>query len=78
MEFTVDDRSLYVMQTNPGRRTARAGVHIAIAMVHEQLINQREALLRVDADQMDYFQDQVIDPTHGACIACTLFLWFMS
>ena len=49
VEFTIEDRKLYMLQTRAGKRSGPAAVRIAAEMVDEGLIDRREALLRVDA-----------------------------
>jgi len=63
IEFTVENNTLYMLQTRTGKRTARAAVNIAVAMVGERLITEREALLRIDPKQMDFFTHSMIDAT---------------
>ena len=58
-EFTVEDEVLYFLQTRNGKRTGAAGLKIATDMVKEKLINEQEALLRVDPRSLD----QVLHPT---------------
>ena len=53
MEFTVERGKLYMLQTRSGKRTARAAVRTAVAMVHEGLIDKREALMRVEPAQVE-------------------------
>jgi pyruvate,orthophosphate dikinase len=48
IEFTVQDGTLYLLQTRSAKRTAPAAVRAAIEMVAEGLIDQREAVLRVE------------------------------
>ncbi len=48
MEFTIEDGKLYILQTRNGKRTAKAAVKIAVDLVHERLINEKEALLKVE------------------------------
>ena len=62
IEFTIQNGTLYILQTRSGKRTARAAVRIAVAMVQEGLITEREALLRIDAEQMTFFLHPMIDP----------------
>eukprot|EP00600_Ochromonadales_sp_CCMP1393_P015311 CAMPEP_0175033100 /NCGR_PEP_ID=MMETSP0005-20121125/21801_1 /TAXON_ID=420556 /ORGANISM="Ochromonas sp., Strain CCMP1393" /LENGTH=843 /DNA_ID=CAMNT_0016293659 /DNA_START=19 /DNA_END=2546 /DNA_ORIENTATION=+ len=64
IEFTVENGELYVLETRPAKRTARAAVRIAVEMVEEGLLTEREALLRFDPNQMDYFLNPVIDPSY--------------
>ena len=52
-EFTVQDGKLYMLQTRNGKRTGPAAVKIAVDMVGEGLITKKEAVLRVDPQQLD-------------------------
>ncbi|MFV0284832.1 MAG: pyruvate, phosphate dikinase, partial [Demequina sp.] len=65
MEFTIEDRKLYLLQTRNGKRTAAATVKIAVDMVDEGLITRDEALMRVEPDQLDALLHPAIDPNHG-------------
>ncbi|MDH3426850.1 MAG: pyruvate, phosphate dikinase [Gemmatimonadota bacterium] len=62
LEFTVEDGTLYLLQTRDGKRTARAAVRIAVEMVEEGLIGRREALLRVDPDRIEEVLHSTVDP----------------
>jgi pyruvate,orthophosphate dikinase len=62
IEFTVERGTLYLLQTRTGKRTAAAAIRIADEMVAEGLITQREAVLRVDAEQLDQLLHPIIDP----------------
>lgn len=53
MEFTIEQGKLYFLQTRNGKRTADAGLKIAVEMVEEGLITKEEALLKVDPKQLD-------------------------
>ena len=53
IEFTVQNKKLWMLQTRSGKRTAHAAVKIAVDMVNEKLINKNEALLRVDPASLD-------------------------
>lgn len=65
IEFTIENRVLHILQTRNGKRTARAGVTIAVGLVKERLISEREALLRIEAKQMDFFLHAMIDQEFG-------------
>ena len=52
-EFTVQDGKLYMLQTRNGKRTGPAAIRIAVEMVEERLISKKEAVLRVDPQQLD-------------------------
>ena len=62
MEFTVENGVLFILQTRTGKRTARAAVAIAVKMVEERLITEREAVCRIHPSQMDFFLHPMIDP----------------
>ena len=51
-EFTVQDGTLYMLQTRNGKRTGLAAVRIAIQMVDEGLITKDEAIFRVEPNQL--------------------------
>ena len=53
MEFTIQQGRLFLLQTRNGKRTGPAAVKLAIDMVNEGLISQREAIGRVTADLLD-------------------------
>ena len=61
-EFTVEDGVLYFLQTRNGKRTGTAALQIATDLVKEGLVNEQEALLRVDPRSLD----QVLHPTFVA------------
>ncbi len=62
IEFTVERGKLYLLQTRTGKRTSAAAVSIATEMVAEGMIDQRQAVMRVPADQLDQLLHPVIDP----------------
>ncbi|MDO4355751.1 MAG: pyruvate, phosphate dikinase [Clostridia bacterium] len=53
MEFTIEDGHLFMLQTRNGKRTAQAALKIAIDLVDEGMISEREAVLRVEPKQLD-------------------------
>ena len=53
IEFTIEQGKLWMLQTRVGKRTARAALKIAVDMVAEGLISREEAILRIDAEQLD-------------------------
>ena len=61
-EFTIERGTLYMLQTRRGKRTGPAAVKIACDMVKEKLINQREALLRVPANDLNQLLLPSFDP----------------
>jgi len=61
-EFTIQEGTLYMLQTRTGKRTTAAAVKIAVDMVKEKLINKNEALLRVEPASLDQLLHPRIDP----------------
>ncbi len=55
MEFTVENKKLWLLQTRDGKRTAQAAVRIAVELADEGLISKEEAVMRVTPDQIDFF-----------------------
>ena len=53
MEFTIENRQLYMLQTRNGKRTANAALKIAVDLVNEGMIDEEEAVLRVEPQQLD-------------------------
>jgi len=53
MEFTIENGKLYMLQTRNGKRTAVAALKIAIDLVNEGMIDEKEAVLRIDPKQLD-------------------------
>ena len=61
IEFTVEEGTLYLLQTRTGKRTAAAALRIAVDMVSEGLLAQEEAVARVDPAQLDQLLHPMID-----------------
>ena len=53
MEFTIEDKKLYMLQTRNGKRTARAAIKIACDLVDEGMITEKEALMQIDPKSLD-------------------------
>ena len=53
MEFTIERGKLYMLQTRNGKRTAQAALKVAVDLVREGMITKEEALLKVEAKQLD-------------------------
>jgi pyruvate, orthophosphate dikinase len=62
VEFTVEEGSLYLLQTRTAKRTAAAALKIAVDLVDEELISKDEAVVRIDPDQLDQLLHPTIDP----------------
>jgi pyruvate,orthophosphate dikinase len=61
IEFTVQNGTLYLLQTRTAKRTAQAAVRIAVEMVQEGFIDKREAVQRVEPAQIDQLLHPMID-----------------
>ncbi|OON93713.1 MAG: pyruvate, phosphate dikinase [Candidatus Epulonipiscioides saccharophilum] len=62
MEFTVEDKKLYFLQTRNGKRTAASALKIAVELVKEGMITEKEAVLRVEPKQLDQLLHPTFDP----------------
>jgi pyruvate,orthophosphate dikinase len=62
IEFTVQEGRFYILQTRSGKRTGRASVRIAVEMVREGMIDEKEALLRVSPEHVQSFLHPMVDP----------------
>ncbi|HUO46731.1 MAG TPA: pyruvate, phosphate dikinase [Acidimicrobiia bacterium] len=56
IEFTIEKGSLWILQTRAGKRTAHAAVRIAVDMAHEGVIDQAEAVRRVDPEALEQLE----------------------
>ena len=61
VEFTIENGKLYILQTRSGKRTAPASVKIAVDLVNEKLITQKEALLRIEPEKLDHLLHPTLD-----------------
>ena len=61
MEFTIEDGKLYILQTRNGKRTAKAGLKIAVDLVEEGEISEREAISRLEPNKLDSVLHPVLD-----------------
>ncbi len=62
IEFTIQDRRLWMLQTRNGKRTGVAAIRVAAEMFTEKLVNQEEALLLVEPEHLDQMLHDQIDP----------------
>ncbi len=53
MEFTIEDRHLYMLQTRNGKRTAKAALKIACDLVDEGMIDEKKAVAMIDPRNLD-------------------------
>ncbi|KAF0091318.1 MAG: pyruvate orthophosphate dikinase [Fusobacteria bacterium] len=61
MEFTIEDKKLYILQTRNGKRTAQAALRIAVELVEEKMITEEEAIMKVDPKQLDQLLHPAFD-----------------
>lgn len=63
LEFTVERGKLWMLQTRSGKRTAKAALRIAVELASEGLINEEEAVGRVEPAALDQLLHPTIDPS---------------
>ncbi len=61
IEFTVENKKLWMLQTRNGKRTANAAIKIAVDMVKEKLITKKDAILRIDPNTLDTLLHPTLD-----------------
>ena len=61
LEFTIEDKRLYILQTRNGKRTGHAAVRIGVEMVGEKLITKKEAVRRIPADSLAHLLAPIFD-----------------
>jgi pyruvate, orthophosphate dikinase len=62
IEFTIQQSKLYMLQCRVGKRTAFAAIKIAVDMVGEKLISEKEAISRIEPDQLNQLLRPIFDP----------------
>ena len=62
IEFTIEEGTLWMLQTRNGKRTGFAAVNIALDMVKERLITKEEAFLRIPAEDLSQLLAPIFDP----------------
>lgn len=62
MEFTIQEGKLWMLQTRNGKRTGAAMVKIAMDLLKEDLITEKEAILRIEPNKLDELLHPVFDP----------------
>ena len=72
-EFTIQDGKLYMLQTRNGKRTGPAAVRIAVEMQHEGLLTTKEALMRVEPEQLNQLLHPVLDESRPLKVLATGF-----
>ena len=61
VEFTVENKKLWMLQTRSGKRTSKSAVKIAVDMVKEKLISKKDAVLRIDPNSLDALLHPTLD-----------------
>ena len=62
IEFTIQENKLFMLQCRVGKRTGTAAVNMAMDMIKEKLIDEKTAVLRIDASQLDELLHPICDP----------------
>jgi pyruvate,orthophosphate dikinase len=62
IEFTIQDGRLWMLQCRVGKRTGTAALNMAMDMLKERLISDKEAVMRLSPNQMDELLHPIIDP----------------
>ena len=63
IEFTIQDKKLYMLQCRIGKRTGLAALQMAMDMLSEGMIDERTAVMRVSPSQLDEILHPILDPT---------------
>ena len=61
MEFTIENKKLYMLQTRNGKRTAAAAIKIACDLIDEKMITEQEAVMQIDAKSLDMLLHPTFD-----------------
>lgn len=62
IEFTIQEGKLYMLQCRAGKRTGTAALNMAMDMLHEGLIDEKKAVMRVDPVQLDELLHPIVNP----------------
>jgi pyruvate, orthophosphate dikinase len=71
IEFTVEEGTLYLLQTRTAKRTAAAALKAAVDMVDEGLISREEAVSRIEPGQLEQLLHPMLDPKAGYEVVAT-------
>jgi pyruvate,orthophosphate dikinase len=61
IEFTIEDNTLWMLQTRSAKRTGFAALRVAVDMVKEKIISKKDALLRIEADHLNQLLRPIFD-----------------
>ncbi len=62
IEFTIQNDKVWMLQTRSGKRTGKAAIRIAVEMVREGILNEKEAIMRVSPSHLDQLLHPMLDP----------------
>jgi pyruvate,orthophosphate dikinase len=62
IEFTIQKKKLWVLQTRNGKRTTNAAIKIAVDLVNEGVISKKEALIRINPESLEQLLHPTLDP----------------
>src|SRR5689334_16739404 len=71
IEFTVEEGTLYLLQTRTAKRTAASALKAAVEMVDEGLISREEAVARIEPGQLEQLLHPMLDPNSGYEVIAT-------
>ncbi|OPZ31719.1 MAG: Pyruvate, phosphate dikinase [Lentisphaerae bacterium ADurb.BinA184] len=69
IEFTIQEKKLWMLQCRVGKRTGTAALNMALDMLNERLIDEKTAVLRVDPKQLDELLHPILDPKAEAKVS---------
>jgi pyruvate, orthophosphate dikinase len=62
IEFTIENDKLYILQTRNAKRTVNAGIRVAVELVKEKVISEKEALMRIHPEDLNQLLHPRLDP----------------
>ncbi|MBD3391361.1 MAG: pyruvate, phosphate dikinase [Chitinivibrionales bacterium] len=63
IEFTIQDGALYMLQTRVGKRTGTAALNMAMDMLKQKMITEKDAVMRLKPSQLDELLHPIVDPS---------------
>ncbi len=63
IEFTIEQGKLWLLQSRSGKRSTKAGLKIAVDLVHEGIIDEKQAVMQVDIYALDRLLHPIVDPS---------------
>jgi pyruvate,orthophosphate dikinase len=62
IEFTIEEETLYILQTRNGKRTVNAALKIAVDLVDEKILTPKEAVMKIDPEELNKLLHPRLDP----------------